>query len=273
MSADCYHVYVGNASSSTTPYFYRISIANHEVTYKALPKRVFNSVVVGDYIWATGGLPSPTYTLIQQIDKKTLEVVWSDETTVIDGRAIAYDGKYVWLADRSTSGKLHRINPATRKIVSYPGIVLEGARHFAFDGTYLWLSCNIANAVLRINPDDPDAAVTVSSINDAWGICFDGENIIVAGISGNIFKINPETATIIHSVTLADCSFLCHCSFDGTNVWIADNMENDIKIIDHETLDLIDTKQTLTKPLGTLYDGKYHWIPVEQNIKIEKMTL
>lgn len=269
LSADCYHIYGG--SSGATPYFYKISISNHDTMYNTLPRKVYNSVIVGDYIWGTEGPSSLTCSTIQQIDKNTLEVVWSDGVTVRDGRAIVYDGKHIWIADRDVSRKLHRIDPVTRKIMSYAGIVLAGARHFVFDGTYLWLSCSEGNAVLRINPED-QSVTTVAGITGAWGICYDGENIIVAGLSGYICKINPITATITADITLANCSWLCHCSFDGNNVWIADNAKNEIRIIDRVTLALLDTRPTLSKPLGAMYDGYYQWIPVENNIRIMKMT-
>lgn len=269
-TADCDYIYVGNLATAPQPYVYRISIADNSVHYQSIPKRIFNLVVAGDYLWTTEGSAAP-FSTIQQIDKKTLTVVWSNATVVQDGRAIAFDGTFVWIADRGANQKLHRINPQTREMQSYDGIVLGAARHFAFDGTYLWLTCSDANAVIRINPSDRSFTV-VSGITRAWGVCFDGRSIIVAGETGFIAKVNPTTATIASSTTIPGSSWLCHCSFDGQYVWIADNIVNDVKIIDRDTLAVVGTKSAYARPLGAIFDGKYQWISTETSVRLMKLT-
>ncbi|MBN2159954.1 MAG: hypothetical protein JW807_11210 [Spirochaetes bacterium] len=271
-SRDSCNIYVGSAYPSSAPYIYSISIATNDVTYNSIPRRISNSVIVGKYIWGTEGPATSGFSSIQKINKYTLEVVWSEDTIVNDGRAIAYDGQYVWIADRGAAQKLHRVNPTTHSIESYTGIVLAGARHMTFFGNYLWLTCNGSNAVVRIDPSDRTFTV-VSSIPGAWGICYDDTHIIVAGSAGYICKIDPATAAIAQDTTLADCSWLCHCSFDGQYVWITDNTRDEVKIIDHDSLALVETKSALEQPLGCVYDGIHQWVTSQLNIRIEKMTL
>jgi hypothetical protein len=260
--ADCYYMYVGGRYD-TTPYIYKISIATHEINYAVIPKNVFSSIIVGNYIWAVGGGTS-----IQKINRNTLSVEWSN-STMDDPRSTAFDGTYIWCADRGITQNLHRIHPTNYTIDSYSGIVQSGARHMVFDGRYLWLTCSLSSSVLRIDPND--RTYSTISVSNAWGICYTGEYIIVAGAGGVISKIDPQTAAEVDSVTIPGCSWLCHCSFDGTYVWCPDNSYNNIRIIDPADLSLVNTMITQNMPIFSYSDGKYQWVTAESSIHIDKL--
>ena len=272
VSMDCHHLYVCGYYD-VQPYIYKISIATNDITYANMPNRSHGSAVVGNYIWTVEGHgQGKGNCALQKIDMKTLDTVWVNETVLHDVRSITYDGRYVWCADRGLSQMLHRIDPQTHAITSYAGIVQSGARHMIFDGNWLWLTCSDSSSVVRINPVDLTYAVLNGIIN-AWGICYDGNSIIVAGSSGNIYKFHPTTTAIINSTTIT-ASWLCHCSFDGRHVWITDHSGLKVMIIDPSSLDLLDVRTDITNtPFMSISDGTFQWILRSGNPRILKMTM
>lgn len=269
---ECGTVYIGGFGASPNTYIYRINLSTDEIYSRVLPRRAYRMVIAGDYIWTAGPTGSVGACYLQKVDKNTLESVWENNTAFDDVRALVFDGTYIWAADRGTGQRLHRINPATNEITSYTGIVQAGARHMCFDGTYLWISCSDSNSVVRVNPLDRTYTV-VGSLTGAWGICYDGSDIIVAGATGNIYRINPGTAAVTLSNTISGCSWLCHADYDGTYVWAVDNTNNNVRIINPADLTLVDTKATQTKPGKSHYDGMYHWVLHENSLRLLKLTL
>lgn len=262
---DCYYAYVGGFGP--TPYMYKINLATHETTYAAISYTAYDSVLVGDYIW-TVGATSPG---IQKINKHTLNVEWSNISEPNDARSITFDGTYLWSADRGIARRLHRINPSDNTITSYTGIIGDSARRMCFDGKYIWVTCSGANSVLRIDPADR-SVTTIGSITAAWGICYTGKYIIVAGATGYVAQIDPASATVTNSTTLLNCLWLCHCGYDGRYAWITDIDRNEMKIINPETLALVNTQATQSRPFNCTYDGKYMWIIMSAYAKIMKLT-
>lgn len=270
---ECATVYIGGFSE-TPSYIYKINITTDEIISKEIPRKAYRMVLANDYIWTSGPDISFDGCYLQKIDKNTLESVWEDNQAFDNVRALIFDGTYIWGADRGENKKLHRINPVTNEIDSYTGIVQPGARHMCFDGTYIWISCNVNSTVVRVNPLDPihDHNV-IKNINGAWGICYDGSSIIVAGAGGDIYKIDPATTTVTMHNSISGCNWLCDANYDGTYVWIVDNNKNNVRIIDPVDLTLVDTKETLTMPGKSHYDGMHHWILHENKIRILKLML
>jgi streptogramin lyase len=264
LASDCHHIYASGRLVAPQ-YLYRIDKTTNATDYKAVDHMIFQMRLVGDYLWTVGG------DAIQKIDKNTLLVVWSDEDAAAydDLRALGYDGTYLWAADRGASQMLHRIDPATNAVVSYPGIVAAGARHFAFDGAYLWLTCSDAGSVTRIDPGDRSFD-TIAVPGSPWGICWDGTAVIVAGASGRMSRIDPVAITETDTNTIAGASWLCHCAFDGDHVWIADNVTEDVKLVDPDTLDLADTRTTSGRAIVSHYDGRHVWVVSETSVRLNR---
>jgi hypothetical protein len=272
VSMDCEYLYICG-SYNVQPYIYKISIATNEITYANIPNRSHSSVIVGNYIWTVEGYGQPKGSCsLQKINIISLDTAWVDETVLDDARSITYDGRYLWCADRGSSQMLHRVDPQTHAITSYSGIVQSGARHMLFDGNWLWLSCSDSSSVVRINPLNLTYTVLNGIIN-AWGICYDGKSIIVAGSNGNIYQINPSTTTITDSTTIT-ASWLCHCSFNGRHVWITEYSGLKVMIIDPSSLDLLDVRTDITdNPFMSISDGTFQWILRSGNPRILKMTM
>lgn len=269
VSMDCHFLYVGGQS----PNIYKISIATNEITYAPIPNRTQRSVLVGKYLWTVEGMAQPKGSCaLQKIDTETLDVVWLEETILDDARAITYDGRYIWCADMGLSRMLHRVDPKTHEITSYPGIVLEGARYLLFDGRWLWITCNTASALVRINPSDRSFSV-MNGIVNAWGICQYGNSLIVAGSTGNIYKIDPSNLSIIDSTSIPS-SYQCHCSYDGRYVWVIQRASSTVRVVDPETLETITIMSTSPGiPHMSIPDGYFQWILNDSHPRLLKLRL
>jgi len=148
----------------------------------------------------------------------------------------------------------------------------SGARQLAFDGTTLWLTCSGANVVLCIDPLDRSfQAIPIA--NNPWGICYAGDYIIVSSMNGLISKINPRTNIVVDSEQLSDCSWLCHNYFDGTNVWITDNANGNVRVIIPDSLDLANTFEAPEKAITSCSDGKYQWVVGENSVTVMKYLI
>ncbi len=269
VSMDCHYLYVGGQS----PYIYKISIATNEITYAPIPDRTQRSVLVGKYLWTVEGMAQPKGSCsLMKIDTGTLEVVWEEETLLDDARSITYDGRYIWCADGGASQMLHRVDPNTHTITSYPGIVLPGAKYLLFDGQWLWITCITSNALVRINPNDRSFAI-MNDIISAWGICQYRKSIIVAGSTGNIYKIDPSSMTVIDSTTIPS-NYQCHCSYDGRHIWIIERNALNVRIIDPETLDTVTTMSTSPGvPHMSISDGYFQWILNDNHPRLLKFRM
>jgi hypothetical protein len=263
ISSDCAYMYIGG--NGPTPYIYKINISTNVMTPAIVAYTSFKSTIVGNYLWTVGG------NAVQKIDKKTLVVEWSNSGTIDDGRSIAFDGTYVWCADRGPSRRLHRIHSTTHVIDSFNGIVNDAARQMCFDGTYLWLTCDTAGVVKRINPAD-QTFTNISILNNPWGICYDGTNIIVACMAGAVSKINPVTAAVTATGNIAGCTWICHLSYDGRYVWCSDNATHNVKIIDPVSLTLITTLTATSQPFLSCPDGRNQWVAGDNDIRVLKLV-
>ncbi|MBN2353661.1 MAG: hypothetical protein JXD23_13900 [Spirochaetales bacterium] len=255
------YMYMGGAGPGK--YLYRVSIADNSLIGTPLPALVFRLIVVGDYIWTC------SRTVFQKVNRHTMAVEWSDAATAVDSRSFAFDGTYVWAADRGTN-LLYRINPATNELTSYAGIVQNGSRYMRFINGYLWVTCSDSNSVVKINPVDRTFTV-IPGITGAWGVCYDGADVFAAGMAGWLYKIDPSGATVVDSSLISGCAWLCDAVFDGTRVWCADNGLDDVKIIDPATLAVLDTRSTPAMPHMACFDGKYVWVANESSTTVVKL--
>jgi DNA-binding beta-propeller fold protein YncE len=289
IDTDGQYMYIGGMGA---PYqIYKISIADHSTTYAQIDDFIFRLRVAGDYIWGVG------LNVVQKINKHTLAVEWSNTGTIAEGRSMAFDGTHIWCADMGGApSRLHKINPETNSITSYPDILPSFVRRMCFDGTYLWATCSGIDTVVRINPVDL-SHTEISGLTGAWGVCYAGSYIsgnteawgipsdhtgfiIVAGAvqfttTGYIYKIDPATATVLDSntITLAGNVWLCDAAYDGRYIWCADNDRNVIRIIDPENLAFIDERATPgMRPHMAVFDGKYIWVVSQGSSQVAKFS-
>ncbi|MBD3178366.1 MAG: transglutaminase, partial [Candidatus Latescibacteria bacterium] len=157
---------------------------------------------------------------------------------------IAFDGEYVWAADRK-SDRIYRIDHQSGTVAGSfegPGYFMTG---LAFDGEYLWVSdidftdTSTESYTGKIYRVDPASGMTVGVINppspDPAGLAFDGEYLWVSD-SGekNITCISPEDGTTIISFR-SPARDPRGLAWDGKYLWVADRSEDELYRVDPES--------------------------------------
>jgi len=157
------------------------------------------------------------------------EVVKSLQTPGSCTTGAAFDGKYIWLADRK-SDKIYKVDTETgNTVLSFPapGYFPTG---IAWDGKYLWVA---------------DREFQNTSMGDHVG---------------KIYKMDPATGMILQMIytPTADPQGL---AWDGEYLWMSDNATDRIyKISTEDGTTIVDFRSPSTDPQGLAWDGKYLWI-------------
>ncbi|NLE38978.1 MAG: transglutaminase, partial [Pirellulaceae bacterium] len=182
---------------------------------------------------------------------------------------LAYDGKSLWTADR-TSGLLYEINPADGKVIrtlTAPSPYIEG---LAFAEGCLWAMDPQVKRIFKLNPTtgitENDFPVKLS---DPQGLAFDGEFLWVADAhKGILDQLSTEDGTRINRLRAPNAGSY-GLTFDGTYLWVADRLDDKLYMVAPETGDVIVTLNSPGKfPRGLAFDGTYLW-----NVDYQSNTL
>lgn len=187
---------------------------------------------------------------------------------------LAYDGKFLWTADRITDS-LYALDPATGQLVRSipsPGFVTQG---LAWDGSALWC---IDGEEKRINRLDPATGVTIQTIeaptprptglcwNDGslW-LCDEGEDVIC--------QLSPEDGTTIRTFTAPSGVSTGLACWNGY-VWCSDRRDDKIYLFDPahgEVVFAIPAPGMHVRDLAN--DGEYLWCTDYQSDSLFKLVI
>ncbi len=194
---------------------------------------------------------------------------------------LAFDGEYLWLADRKTD-LIYKINPADGTVagtLESPGYWPTG---LAWDGKYLW------NADLKGGKDveedydgviykiDPESGIVLKTLKapsgSPMGLTYDGTYLwCVDNRSDMIIQFSPEDGTTIRSFR-SPSSDARGLAYDGTYLWVSDRARDEIYMVNPETgYVLLITPSTGPFPRGLCFDGEYLWNVDYENDKLYKL--
>ena len=144
---------------------------------------------------------------------------------------LAYDGKYLWLADAHTD-KIYKINPQNGDVVSSfesPGYHPEG---LAWDGTHLWHVDAVEKYLYRIDPANGTAVkVLESNSPNPRDLAWDGTNIwMIDHKSDAVIKVSPVDGMMIQTFA-SPAGEPTGITFDGKYLWIADRGTDRIYLV------------------------------------------
>jgi transglutaminase-like putative cysteine protease len=187
---------------------------------------------------------------------------------------LAWDGNFLWVADRKTD-TLYQVDPADgsiRKSIPSPAFWPMG---LTWDGAFLW-NADIGEEVLY--KIDPASGRVVASMptpcpsprglacdkNSLW-LCDDTED--------KIYQISSEDGTIISSFP-APSSYPTGLTYDGTYLWIADRITDEIYMVAPDRGDIIVILDSIAPYIrGLAWDGQYLWANDYQTDKIYKLKI
>jgi sugar lactone lactonase YvrE len=145
---------------------------------------------------------------------------------------LAYDGRYLWLADRFTDS-LYAMDPASGKIKSVlpaPGFITLG---LTWDGKNLWGIDGEQNRIWQL---DVQSGITLSSFDAPTtrpqGLAWDGKSLWLSDDADDIIaKISTDDGTTIVSFPSPSGSPQ-GLAWDGKYLWCADRIQDRIYMVD-----------------------------------------
>jgi hypothetical protein len=167
---------------------------------------------------------------------------------------------YVWVVD-GAGGALYMIDPATAPgaaslVVGGLGSSPQG---IAFDGLDIW-TANATGSVSKIDPVAKTLLFTVSTgFIDTTGILYDGAHIWVTDfVAGTLLKLDSSGA-ILQTVTVGTHPYFP--VFDGTNIWVPNNGDNSVTVVQASTGSVVatinaDATNLLNRPWAASFDGE-----------------
>ncbi|MBN1414585.1 MAG: hypothetical protein JW973_05755 [Bacteroidales bacterium] len=173
---------------------------------------------------------------------------------------LAFDGKYLWIADYKTD-IIYKLDPSNGSIlhqIPSPGFWPMG---LAWDGQYLWNIDKGQDKIYKIDSRDGTVMKTIEApCNDPEGLTWDGITLWVGDARENIImKIDLSDGTAVKKID-GPAKSVSGLAWDGQYIWSSDRTLDEIYMIDPESGEvilIIDSPGPY--PRGMTWDGTYLW--------------
>jgi len=144
---------------------------------------------------------------------------------------LAFDGKYLWLADSFTD-KIYKIDPTKGTVVSSfdsPGHHPEG---LTWDGRYLWHIDSGEKLMYKLDPETGRALTVLESNSpNPRDLAWDGEYLWIADFRNDtLLKVSAVDGMMVQTLT-APAGETTGLTFDGKYLWVADRGEDRIYLV------------------------------------------
>jgi DNA-binding beta-propeller fold protein YncE len=198
---------------------------------------------------------SNTVSRVRASDARLLET-WTGATTCF-GVLVAM-GK-VFVTGDTSPGKLYQIDPtqtagAVTTLSSSLGAFPLG---IAFDGQRIWTANSGTPGSVSIITVNPTTVTTVTTgFSHPRAILYDGANIWVTDTGDFKLKKLNSSGAILQSVDVG--GFPDFPAFDGTNIWVPNNLSNTVSVVRASTGVVLATLSGngLNQPFEAAFDGE-----------------
>ena len=195
-----------------------------------------------------------TVSRVRASDGKLLET-WTGATNAVG--VLSAQGR---IFVTGTGGKLYQIDPTQPAGPVTTLTTALGVLPFeiSFDGARIWTANQSPGSVSIVTLNPLSVSTVTAGFATPIGILYDGANIWVTdkGTSpSNLFKLDSNGG-IIQTVTVGDSAGLP--VFDGTNIWVPNQVSNTITVVRASTGTVLATLMGngLVTPSGTAFDGE-----------------
>ncbi|MGB9835356.1 MAG: transglutaminase domain-containing protein [Candidatus Saccharicenans sp.] len=198
--------------------------------------------------------------LIALAEARVGEVVKIIKTPGPCPTGLAFDGKYLWLAD-SRLDKIFKIDPASSKVLKTletPGFHPEG---LAWDGKYLWHVDSGEKLVYCLDPENGQVLKALESNSDRpRDIAWDGKDLWMTDVRNkSILRVSPVDGMMTQQFA-SPGSEPAGLEFDGKYLWITDRAMDRIFLVDPATGWCLSSLRSYGPfPSGLAFDGQYLW--------------
>lgn len=187
---------------------------------------------------------------------------------------LAFDGKYLWLAD-SRLDKIMKIDPVSGKIIQSfdsPGFHPEG---LAWDGHYLWHVDAKEKMLYCLDPETGTAVkILESNSENPRDLAWDGKNLWMTDVKNKtILCVSPVDGMMMHQFP-APGNEPTGLEYDGKYLWVADRIADRVYLVDPETGWCLSSLRSYGPfPTGLAWDGQYLWNTDSENDEIYQIQI
>lgn len=189
-------------------------------------------------------------------------------------QGLAFDGKFLWNADRK-SDLIYKVDPENGAILDSlpaPGYVIRG---LTWDGTLLWCVDGADEQIYAINPETRIVEkIIYCPVSRPGDLAYDGEALWIADDGANkLHRLSTEDGTITATIE-APTKYPGGLTFDGRYLWVADRISDEIYMVDPKSGNVINTLEAPgPHAWGLAWDGKYLWNVDYQDDLIYKLIV
>ncbi len=173
---------------------------------------------------------------------------------------LAYDGKYLWLADRK-SDSLYQIKPEDGSVVQAleaPGYQIEG---LACEGKYIWALDIEEKSILKFDPKTGiNEKIIPVPCDEPQGLVWDGKYLWIGDMAKDkLYQISTEDGTTIREIS-SPSGNPNGLAYDGKYLWVSDRFDDMIYMVVPENGNVVLAFPSPSKyPRGLAYDGSSLW--------------
>jgi len=189
-------------------------------------------------------------------------------------QGLAYDGKFLWSADRR-SDLFYKFDPADgKRLDSFPapGYAITG---ITFDGKWLWAVDAEAGQLFAFDPNTRLVERTLAGpVSQPGGLAWDGKYLWIADAGDSkLHQIDANDGTTIISIP-SPTKTPGALAFDGRYLWVADRTRDEIYMVTTDRGDVLITFNSPGKySSGLAIDSKNLWVADYQSDRCYQMVV
>jgi hypothetical protein len=187
---------------------------------------------------------------------------------------LAYDGNYLWVADRKADS-IYKIDPKTGSItksIPTPGFWPMG---LAWDGKYLWNTDLEEEAIYKIDPESEKVLCSIPTpCPSPRGLTWDGNSLWLSDdYEDKVYQVSIEDGTIISSFD-APSGSSTGLAYGRKYLWSADRLRDEIYMLKPDDGNVIIISDSISPYIqGLAWDGNYLWACDYETDKIYKIKI
>jgi hypothetical protein len=181
--------------------------------------------------------------------------------------AIAFDGSYLWTANRGPPGSVLIITTQFG-IVNTVTTGFNAPYGILYDGAHIWVTDTGAGTLLKLDSSGNILQTVTVGSQPAFPV-FDGTNIWVPNYGDNsITVVQASTGNVVATIDSDGSNQLNGpngSSFDGERILIANYAGNSVSVFKAADLSFIANMSTgnATQPIAACSDGINFWVPLQ----------
>jgi hypothetical protein len=198
---------------------------------------------------------------------------WDSSVVGNTPEGIAFDGSYLWTANRGPPGSVSIVRPENLVVVSTVTTGFNAPYGILYDGANIWVTDTGAGTLLRLD-SNANILQTVTVGSEPAFPVFDGANIWVPNYGDNsITVVQASTGNVVATIS-ADANNQLNgpngASFDGERILVANYAGNSVTLFRAADLGFIANMSTgdATNPISACSDGINFWVSLQSTTNL-----